>query len=96
MVYEHAVLTITPGGESEFEAAFARAPAVFARVPGSHDVELQRCVEERSRYLVLLGWDDVEAHMAFRESPLFAEWRGIVGDFFAEPPVVHHYEVVAT
>ncbi len=96
MIYEHAVLAIQPGRERGFEAAFARAPAIFARVPGFHGIELRRCIEERSSYLVLVVWDDVDAHMGFRESPLFAEWRAIVGDFFAEPPAVHHYETVAS
>jgi energy-coupling factor transporter ATP-binding protein EcfA2 len=30
----------------------------------------------------------------FRQGPLFAEWRAIVGPFFAAPPQVEHFELV--
>jgi len=32
--------------------------------------------------------------VAFRGGPLFAEWRAIVGPFFAAPPVVEHFRLV--
>jgi hypothetical protein len=35
----------------------------------------------------------VEAHTVdFRGSELFQQWRAPVGEFFATPPVVTHYE----
>jgi hypothetical protein len=33
--------------------------------------------------------------VAFRGGPLFAEWRALVGPFFAAPPVVEHFELVS-
>ena len=97
MIVEHATLPIQPGREAEFETAFAGARALFARVDGCHDVELRRCIEDPSRYVLLVGWDDVEAHtVGFRGSPQFPEWRALVGDFFAEPPTVEHYRTVAS
>jgi hypothetical protein len=30
----------------------------------------------------------------FRGSPLFAQWRAIVGPFFAQPPQVEHFTLV--
>jgi hypothetical protein len=39
-------------------------------------------------------WDTLEDHtVGFRQSPLFVEWRAIVGPFFAVPPVVEHFEL---
>jgi len=32
----------------------------------------------------------------FRESPAFAEWRGIVGPFFASAPQVEHFALLNT
>ena len=32
--------------------------------------------------------------IGFRQSPAFADWRAIVGPFFASPPVVEHFELV--
>jgi hypothetical protein len=31
----------------------------------------------------------------FRQGPLFAQWRAIVGPYFAQPPVVEHFKPVA-
>lgn len=93
MIDEHAVLTITEGREEEFERAFADAPAIFAQAAGCHGVELRRSIEDRRRYLVVVHWESVEAHtVGFREGPLFATWRALVGPFFAQAPVVEHFE----
>lgn len=95
MIFEHAILSIQPGREDEFESAFAKAPELFARVEGCHGIELRRCIEEPSTYQIILGWDDLEAHtVRFRESPHFTEWRGLVGEYFASPPAVQHYRIV--
>jgi hypothetical protein len=32
--------------------------------------------------------------VGFRQSPAFADWRAIVGPFFAAPPVVEHFELL--
>lgn len=96
MIFEHAILMVEPGREQEFEAAFAAAPDVFAQAEGCHGAELRRCVETPSRYVLIVGWDTVEAHTeGFRGSPLFTAWREIVGGFFASPPEVEHYSVVS-
>jgi hypothetical protein len=33
--------------------------------------------------------------VGFRQSDAFAQWRAIVGPFFAQPPVVEHLELVS-
>ncbi|MBC7617999.1 MAG: antibiotic biosynthesis monooxygenase, partial [Candidatus Saccharibacteria bacterium] len=41
-------------------------------------------------------WGTLEDHtVGFRQSALFTEWRGLVGPFFAAPPVVEHFSLVA-
>jgi hypothetical protein len=51
-------------------------------------------IEDPAQYRLLVIWDSVEAHMAFRETPALQEWRGLAGPFFAAPPsVVHSAEV---
>lgn len=92
MIYEYATLSIASGQEEAFEAAFQRAPAIFER-GDAISIELRRCIETPSRYLLLVGWKTLEDHtVRFRESPLFAEWRGLVSEFFSAPPSVEHYE----
>ena len=34
--------------------------------------------------------------LRLRESPLFTQWRAIVGPFFAAPPLVEHFTLLAT
>jgi len=50
--------------------------------------------EEFDAAVVKIRWETLEDHtVGFREGPLFQEWRGLVGPYFAEPPVALHYEV---
>lgn len=93
MIIEHASVTATDG--PGFEAAVAEAKStVFAKAEGWIDLELIKCIETENAYIVAIKWDTLEAHtVTFREGPLFAEWRALVGPFFAAPPSVLHYEI---
>ena len=43
----------------------------------------------------MIYWETLEDHtVGFRHGPLFAPWRAIVGPYFAQPPVVEHFELV--
>jgi heme-degrading monooxygenase HmoA len=92
MIVELALITVTPGREAEFEAAYAVATHVLASAKGHLAHELRRSVETPQRYALRVEWATLEDHtVGFRGSPLFAEWRGHLGAFFAAPPVVEHY-----
>jgi heme-degrading monooxygenase HmoA len=53
-------------------------------------------VENPERYVLMIYWETLEDHtVGFRESAAFAEWRAIVGPYFAAPPQVEHFELVA-
>jgi hypothetical protein len=42
-------------------------------------------------------WETLENHTVdFRGSENFAEWRGLVGQYFASPPEVEHTKKVLT
>ena len=69
------------------------ARKVITQADGCGAVSLHRCIETPGRYQLQVQWPTVEHHMkGFRESPLFVEWRRILGPFFAAPPTVEHYE----
>ena len=52
-------------------------------------------IESPERYVLHIEWDTLENHtVGFREGPLFAQWRAIIGPFFASPPVVEHFNLV--
>jgi heme-degrading monooxygenase HmoA len=93
MVIEHAEFAITTGEEAAFEEAFTRGHQVIAKSPGYLWGRLVRQIENPGTYLLLIGWESLEAHTGvFRGSELFTEWRGIVGPYFAAAPVVTHFE----
>jgi heme-degrading monooxygenase HmoA len=57
MILEHVVLDVVPDQGSRFEEAFARAKPLIASVPGFRSLRLDRCIERRSRYLLLVEWN---------------------------------------
>ena len=97
MILEIADIRIRPGQQAAFEEAIARGTrTVIARAEGMRGYKVNKGIESPERYVLQVFWDTLEAHtVGFRESPLFAEWRGIVGPFFAQPPVVEHFTLLA-
>ena len=68
------------------------AQAVISRSPGYLGHQFQLCIEQPNRYVLLIRWESLEAHtIGFRGSELFKEWRGLIGEFFENPPVVQHF-----
>jgi heme-degrading monooxygenase HmoA len=96
MILEVADIRIKSGQTVEFEAQVAQALAtIFPKSKGFRGHEFRRCIETPDRYLLLLTWETLEDHtVGFRGSPLYAEWRTLVGDFFAQPPHVEHFQKV--
>lgn len=97
MILEIADIRIPAGQNAAFEEAIQRGLATVAsRAQGFKGAKVNRGIESPERYILQIFWDTLEDHtVAFRGGPLFAEWRAIVGPFFAAPPVVEHFELVA-
>ena len=93
MILELADIRIHPGQNAAFEAAIASAASsIIAQAKGFQGYKINRGIESPERYVLQIFWDTLEDHtIGFRESPLFTEWRAIVGPFFAAPPVVEHF-----
>lgn len=95
MVLEHARLSVRPGLEDEFLAALHEAKALIARTDGFLGMEVSRCVEDPSAFLLLVEWETIEAHTEnFRGGPDFPAWREALHHFYDPMPVVEHFEVV--
>ena len=96
MILEHADLRIDPQNATAFEEAIERgARTVISTAKGFQGFQVHRSIESPGRYVLTIEWATLEDHtVGFRESPLFAEWRAIVGPFFAGPPNVEHYDLV--
>ena len=97
MILEIADIRIQPGRQADFDEAIQRGlNTVIARAQGFQGFKVNKGVESPERYVLQIFWATLEDHtVGFRESPLFAEWRAIVGPFFAQPPVVEHFTLLA-
>jgi len=92
MVLEVALIDITPGEEDAFAAAYRQAHSVLAGTPGCRTIRMTRGIESPSRFVLLVEWDSVDAHLDnFRATERFGQWRGLIGPYFAAPPVVEHF-----
>jgi heme-degrading monooxygenase HmoA len=95
LILEVALLNVRPGLGDEFEVAFRQASPIIASTPGYISHELQRSIETKNRYTLLVRWETVEAHtVGFRTSPHYAEWRRLLHHFYDPFPTVEHYEQV--
>jgi len=95
MIVEIAQLTIRPGSERQFEAAFLTAIKVLGGSKGYLTHELRRSVETPNRYALIVHWQTLEDHtVGFRGSPAFTEWRAHIGPFLESPPIVEHFQSV--
>jgi len=93
MIIEFAQLTIRPGSEQQFEAAFPAAIKVLSGSKGYLSHELRRSIEAPNRYALIVQWQTLEDHtVGFRGSPAFAQWRAHIGPFFESAPVVEHFQ----
>ncbi len=97
MILEHVDIRIHSGQQAAFDEAILRGVnTVIAQAKGFRGFKINKCIESPERYILMLFWDSVDDHMVgFRQSPAFAEWRAIVGPFFASPPVMEHFNLLA-
>ena len=96
MVLEVALIDITPGQEEAFAKAYGTVRHVLAGTLGCRSVRMTRGVESPSRFVLLVEWDSVAAHLEnFRDSERFGQWRAAIGPHFAAPPHVEHFTDVA-
>ena len=80
VILEIADIRIQPGQNAGFQGATVNA-----------------CIESPERYVLQIRWATLEDHtVGFRQGPLFTEWRAIVGPFFAQPPLVEHFQLTTT
>lgn len=92
MILETAVFTIRPQDADAFRAAFAQGRRFIEGSRGFHRLELRQGIEKPDTFILVVWWKTLEDHtVAFKQSANFTDWRAVVGQFFAAPPMVHHY-----
>jgi heme-degrading monooxygenase HmoA len=97
MILEIADIRIAPGQQAAFDEAIQRGIATVVRsAKGFRGFKVNKGIESPERYVLMIFWDTLEDHtVGFRQGPLFAQWRAIVGPFFAQPPQVEHFNLLA-
>ncbi len=92
MILEVAILDVIQGKEQAFETAFAQAQKIISSMRGYLSHELKKCMENESRYILLVRWETLEDHtVGFRESEEYQEWKALLHHFYDPFPVVEHY-----
>lgn len=97
MILEVAILDVKPGQENEFEAAFAKAQRIISSIQGYVSHQLQRCIENPGRYILLVNWQTLEDHtVGFRGSDQYQEWCKLLHHYYQPFPEVEHYQSVCS
>lgn len=95
MILEVAILDVKSEQEAQFEQSFAQAQQIIASMAGYVSHQLQRCMENPSRYILLVNWQTLEAHTeGFRQSAEYQQWRALLHHFYDPFPTVEHYQRV--
>jgi heme-degrading monooxygenase HmoA len=96
VILEMADIRIHPGQQAAFDAAVVHGlDSVVSRAQGFCGWKVNKSLESPERYVLMIFWATLEDHtLHFRGGPLFAQWRAIVGPFFAAPPQVEHFTLL--
>lgn len=92
-ILEVAILDVKPGQSEAFEADFEQAQAIISSMDGYLSHQIRRCIEVRSRYILLVQWQTLEAHtQGFRASEAYQQWKALLHHYYDPFPTVEHYE----
>lgn len=93
MITEIAFLKIRQGQSATFEEAFIQAQTIIESMNGYIQHELQQCMEEDDKYMLVVCWKTIEDHtIGFRQSKEYQEWKKLLHHFYDPFPVVEHYK----
>lgn len=95
MITEIALLNIIPGKAQDFEKAFGKAQEIISSMKGYIKHELQKCMEDENKYLLLIRWETIGDHTeGFRKHEQYNEWKNLLHHFYHPFPVVEHYKTI--
>ena len=94
MVLEVALFDVSAGSEDDFRAGYGKARVALAASPGLRSIRMTQGIETPSRFVLLVEWDSVAAHQAFRDSDRYPAWRAEISPYFADQPRVEHFSDV--
>ena len=75
-----------------FELSFCKAERIISSAKGYIEHELQKSLEERDKYLLIVRWQTLEHHVTeFRQSDAYLKWKELLHHFYHPFPIVEHY-----
>ena len=93
MILEVAILNVIPKETEAFELAFSKAQEIISSINGYISHDLQKCIEDKNQYILLVNWETIEAHeIGFRKSEEYQEWKKLLHHFYDPFPTVQHYK----
>ena len=82
MLLERSEILITEGQEEAFHIAMTETGLpLLTSVPGVISVNMGRGVENPGKFMLLLQWESMDAHIAFNKSPACGTLRTLIGRF---------------
>ncbi|SAK98335.1 antibiotic biosynthesis monooxygenase [Caballeronia calidae] len=96
MVIELADIRIHADQKEHFEKTISYAlQNILSKSTGFVNYEISHSIESPERYVLRVCWETVEHHTTgFRQSANYQEWQKLVSPFFAQRPIVEHFEIV--
>lgn len=95
MITEIALLKIRKNKSAEFENSFSVAQKIIAGMEGYMGHELQKCLEEENKYLLVVRWNKLEDHTeGFRKSIEYLQWKQLLHHYYDPFPTVEHYKEI--
>jgi quinol monooxygenase YgiN len=90
MILERAEITAKPGQAGNLLGALRdKGLALLRAVPGCHGAEAGGGIENPDKIILLVEWDSLAAHEAFKKMPEYATLGGLFGPFAAGGAVEH-------
>jgi quinol monooxygenase YgiN len=82
MLFERSELLIKEGQETAFSAAMQdKGIGMLTSAPGVVSVSLGRGVENPNKFMLLVQWENMDAHLAYNKTPLSGEVRALIRPF---------------
>lgn len=93
MILEVADVYIKPNTQPAFESAIRESVDKYiSKAKGFISFELQKSIEDETRYIFLIQWETLEDHtVGFRQSEQFKYHRELISPYFAKDPFVQHF-----
>ena len=90
MLVERSELLVKEGLEEDFAAAMReRGNPLLASVPGVRSVNMGRGVENPDKFVLLVEWESMADHDAFRINPNYGPFREILAPFLKGGAMEH-------